>query len=99
MDEAVMLAISPDRRRKLVAVQRPDGLFAIHEQRLLDLDVRGEYNDPAQVPFPQDGEAILPDTSLLDDTLDGIYGSFEDAEREAQRMVFSGWPNSHKVSG
>ena len=93
MDDAAILAISLDRRRKLVAVQRPDGLFAIHEQRLLDLDVRGEYNDPAQVPFPRDGEPVLQNAIVLDDVWDGIFGTYQDAEREVMQLLTWGWPN------
>lgn len=88
MDKPKVVAFSADRKRRIVVTQRPDGLYALVVQRLLDLDDRGEYNEPAERPFPYEG-AIAPSAYYLDD-FDGdgsMYGSAKDAEREAEILI------------
>ena len=89
MTEGRIVAFSADRRRRLAAVQRADGLYVLHDQRLIDPDAIPEIEyDWVEVPFPEEGEPIAPNLCLLDMPIGGaLYGSEEDAEREARAII------------
>ncbi len=83
------MAFSEDRKRRLAVFQRQDGLYVLHDQRLIDPDAIPDVEyDLVEVPFPQEGEAVPPQYYLLDTRLDGaLYGNVGDAEREAAWLV------------
>lgn len=89
MTEEKIVAFSDDRRRRLAVFQRPDGLYVLHDQRLIDPNAIPEVEyDLMEVPFPNDGKAAPPGSYLLDMPLsDALYGSEADAEREALWLI------------
>ena len=89
MVEGKIVAVSDDRRRRLAVLQRPDGLYVLHSQRLIDPNVipAVEY-DLVEVPFPANGEPIPDHCYVLEDPFsDTLYGTEDDAAREAEWLI------------
>lgn len=92
MTQGLIVAISDDRRRRLAAFRRPDGLYVLHDQRLIDPGAAPDTeHDLVEMPFPPEGEAVPAHCHLLDMPLgDALYGCEEDARREARWLIRTG---------
>lgn len=90
MTEGKIVAFSDDRKRRLTVFQRHDGLYVLHDQRLIDPDAVPELEyDLVELTFPEEGQALPPHCFLLDTPLsDALYGNEADAERAAAWLVW-----------
>jgi hypothetical protein len=77
--------VSPDGRRRLAIYNRGDLRFVIVEERVRSYEAGDEWN-PEAVPFPADTNRE-PYRLIHIDPLDGLYGTVEDALREAQMLL------------
>lgn len=78
---------SEDRKVRLVILQRDDSLFQLYQEEVRDYSGGDELN-VAIIPFP-DVEPSIDISDIYGIPLDGIYGSMDDAEREAKLRLYS----------
>lgn len=50
MTQGLIVAISDDRRRRLAAFRWPDGLYVLHDQRLIDPEAAPQARGPMAHP-------------------------------------------------
>lgn len=79
--------LSSDGRRRLAIYNRGDLRYVIVEERVQSYEAGDEWN-PVAVPFPTD-ENWEPCWLIHVHPLDGLYGTVDDAIKEARLLLAS----------